>query len=228
MNAASAAGRRTFRNLAVTVGAGQALAIHLSYLLAARMEHVPWCMPYWENCSSISAAGRHMPEALLFKVTMFPLAVLVILYWRTAREVLDSTAAAGRGSAGMVRLGTAAAVLLIVYTALLGIGGDVQRQLRHAAVILSFALTYLAQLQITRAALAAGAGLYSRPARWFLLVLSLAALAVGIGNVLAQAWYPGFHRVDNAIEWNLALLLNAYFLVTALVRCEPAQREPSE
>ncbi len=220
MKTAPAAARRMFRNLAVTVGAGQALAIHLSYLLAARMGHVGWCVPYWENCSSISATGRHMPEALLFKVTMFPLEVCTMLYWRTAGEVLGANAAAGVGNRNMVRLGISAAVFLIIYTALLGIGGDVQRQLRHDAVVLSFALTYLAQLLFTRDAIAAGDHLYSLQARWLLVLLSVAALATGIGNVLTQVWYSGYHRIDNAIEWNLALLLNSYFLATALIRCE--------
>lgn len=227
MKAPPEADRRMFRNLAVTIGAGQALAIHLSYLLAARMGHVPWCVPYWENCSSISATGRHMPESLLFKVTMFPLAVGVMFYWRTARKVLGRNGTAGGDNRNMVRLGISAAVFLIIYTALLGIGGDVQRQLRHDAVVLSFSLTYLAQLLYAREAIFAGDRLYSRQARWLLVLLSVATLSTGIGNVLTQFWYSGFHRIDNAIEWNLALLLNGYFLATALIRCAlKTQAEP--
>ena len=33
-------------------------AIHLCYLLAAYLGHVPWCLPYVDSCTSISAAGR--------------------------------------------------------------------------------------------------------------------------------------------------------------------------
>ena len=33
--------------------------IHLTYLISAAQGYVPWCIPYIDSCTSISATGRH-------------------------------------------------------------------------------------------------------------------------------------------------------------------------
>ena len=59
-----------------------ALAINFCYLLAASQGHVPWCIPYLEGCTSISATGRQAPESYLFRALIIPTAVLLVFYWR--------------------------------------------------------------------------------------------------------------------------------------------------
>ena len=47
--------------LAVLLGTGTFIAAIISYFLSAAYGHVPWCVVFWESCSSISAAGAQTP-----------------------------------------------------------------------------------------------------------------------------------------------------------------------
>jgi len=57
------------------------VAIHSTYLVSALQGHVPWCFPYFESCTSISATGRHGAAYFLFKGTMIPAAMLLMAFW---------------------------------------------------------------------------------------------------------------------------------------------------
>ena len=63
-----------------------AVAVHVCYLLAAQSGHVPWCFPYIDSCTSISAVGRKSPESHLFRATIIPTAVFMMIYWRLNYE----------------------------------------------------------------------------------------------------------------------------------------------
>ncbi len=63
-----------------------AVAVHVCYLLAAQSGHVPWCFPYIDSCTSISAVGRKSPESHLFRATIIPTAVFMMMYWRLNYE----------------------------------------------------------------------------------------------------------------------------------------------
>ena len=94
------------------------------------------------------------------------------------------------------------------------------RTLRHALVVLSFTLTYLAQLLITRTIVSSAAT--GRPAapdwlRHALLGLSIGTLLTGVGSVLLGLFYSGYGAIEDAIEWNLAALLDLYFVLTFLL-----------
>lgn len=209
------------RRLALICGAGQFLGINLAYLLAAYSGHVPWCVPYWDGCASISAAGRRMPEAVLFKAVMLPLAVCVVIYWRDMSRFFEERVPASASvTRWMRRLGVSAAILLAGYILVLGTGGDSMRTLRHALVVLSFTLTYLAQLLIThtvRMRTAAGRPVASDWLRHGLLGLSIGTLLTGVGGVLLELFYSGYDAIEDAVEWNLAALLDLYFVLTFLL-----------
>ncbi len=65
-----------------------ALAAHLCYLVAAYHGHVSWCFPYFPDCVSISATGRHGPESVIFRAALIPAAILMMIYWRLSRDWL--------------------------------------------------------------------------------------------------------------------------------------------
>ncbi len=65
-----------------------AIGVHVSYLLAAQFGHVPWCFPYIDSCTSISAVGRESPESYIFRASIIPTAIFMMVYWRLSREWL--------------------------------------------------------------------------------------------------------------------------------------------
>ena len=65
--------------LALANGLLPMVVINLCYLISATVGHIPLCFPYWEGCTSISAAGRYGLMYFMFKGTMIPAGALVCL-----------------------------------------------------------------------------------------------------------------------------------------------------
>lgn len=199
------------------------LTIHISYLVAASNGHVDWCVPYWESCTSISAAGRQIPEKIWFKLGMIPSALLAAWFWNNLRHCLiDSPVDKYRRTINsMFVLGLLAAFFLGLYTVVLGEEGDTYQRIRRIGVTLSFAFTYLAQLTGTRL-LGQFGRLTSNTTvdEWHrrLLGLLIILLLTGITSVLLDAWLGvGYDDMEDAFEWNLALLLNLWFAGIAIM-----------
>lgn len=194
---------------------------HVSYLLAANLGHVEWCIPYWDSCTSISATGRQLPEKLWFKAGMVPTALLTALLWWCAAHWrrLAGPTHFPRRLALLPWLGTMAALALLVYTVALGEGGAAYQQVRRSGVALSFALTFIGQVLLTQlvgelAALREDAPLAraaQQQLRLLVLLLGLGVLSLLLDVVLGA----GYERYEDAFEWWLALLLNGYFLLLA-------------
>ena len=184
------------------------VAVHVSYLLAAWQGHVPGCNPYWDSCSSISAAGRQMPEFLWFKLTMLPAAVLIIVYWRHMSTWLESL---GIPHHTIRPLGQIAGVFLILYVLALGIEGDVFRLQRRIGVTLYFTLTYLAQLLLVTRLWRAN--IKPVPVK-LMLGICVALLIVGLCSLFIDLMTNWHDAVEDAFEWILALLIDFYFLIS--------------
>ena len=67
-----------------------AAAVHVCYLLAAHLGHLSWCFPYFPDCVSISATGRHSPESFVFRAAIIPTAVFMVIYWKLGQEWLKT------------------------------------------------------------------------------------------------------------------------------------------
>lgn len=188
---------------------------HISYVVAASGGHVDWCVPYWDSCSSISAAGRQLPEKILFKLGMFPAAMITALLWWSLWRWFDSTPARDRRVSchSMLTLGVLAACFLMLYTAVLGEIGDNYQRLRRTGVTLAFAFTYLAQLLCTRLLFSVDTAAAKRLAGLLVLLL-----AIGITSVILDAWLgQGYDTMEDGFEWTMALLLNAWFAGVAVL-----------
>ena len=102
-----------------------AVGVHLCYLLAAQLGHVPWCFPYIEGCVSISAAGRQSPESTIFRATVIPTAVLMMVYWKLNHEWLETLKSRMKmTNRAMLWCGITACLGLILYTTTLGAIGQ--------------------------------------------------------------------------------------------------------
>jgi hypothetical protein len=185
-------------------------SVHLTYLVAASQGHVPWCFPYIDSCSSISATGRHGAGFYLFKATMIPAALLLMLFWGLARSWLRQLADKSRYPDSIVVLGIIGALFLIVYTVALGASGDVMRLQRRIGIIIYFSFTFLAQfLLIYRLQ----KGITNNPLVPYIRRLCYFTLSVGIGSLVVDALVDNYSDYEDAFEWVLALLVHCYFLM---------------
>ncbi len=194
------------------------VAVHLCYLLAAYSGHVPWCFPYIDGCASVSATGRVSPESHVFRASIMPTAVLMIIYWKLSYEWLKTL-----GSRMTIRnrtmlcLGVTAGLGLILYTTLLGSVGPVYEVQRHIGVMLFYVLTFLAQLLMT-SQIAFGVrmrtSLISTRTYRSLVAICAAISILGITSLLSWAYYEDYRRIEDAFEWVLTLLIFMHFFVT--------------
>lgn len=186
------------------------MAAHVSFLVAVASGHLAWCFPYGPDCVSISATGRELPARLIFKPALILGAAGILAYWILMARWLRLQGVAGVRPAAMAWLGGAGALCLIPYAAALGEGGDTALLLRRLGAVLGFSLNYLAQLLLTAelrrgpAARREWAGLGR--GLWRLVV---GMLALGLASALLTpfAWHE---RIDDGIEWILALMLNLH------------------
>ncbi|WP_132999919.1 hypothetical protein [Luteimonas arsenica] len=191
------------------------VAAHLAWWLSLRAGHVPACIPYLEGCTSISRAARHGLGNHLFRLMVLPCAALLALHWWTTVRWL-SLRGAMRGGGWLLGLGIAAAVALAVYATFLGTEGVAYRFMRRYGVVVYFGASYLAQLLFLRM----GRGVGEPPTRLRAAMLAVCALMLvpGLGNVAASALVADADardRVENALEWQLGVLLVSWYLLQA-------------
>jgi hypothetical protein len=195
------------------------VAVHLAWGLSMQAGYIPTCMPYWEGCTSISRAARHGLGNHLFRLAVLPCALLHLLNWWLARTWLHEPGG-GRNVAGdaMLALGALSALALAVYATFLGTEGETYRFLRRYGVVVYFGCGYLAQLLFMH--LAKRRGRLSPRIGLAMLLVCLGMLLLGLANVaigLALDDPALRDRWENAFEWQLGLLLVAWFLLQAIL-----------
>jgi len=202
------------RSIALLAGLIPLFSVHAVYLISAIFEHVSWCVPYFEGCTSISKAGRHSPANYVFRATMIPWAVVLMIYWTLVCEWLVAMGdKKGLVNRAILYLGIIAAVFLILYATALGAEGQIYRLLRRYGVIVFFAFTYLAQLLL----LSRLNKLHVPPSIYNLkLILCLMQFFIGLISLPVRAYSSGDlnSRIENIVEWNFALIMILYFVVT--------------
>lgn len=202
---------RWLKYIPLVTGFWPILAIHTTYLVSAYEGFVPWCFPYIDSCSSISATGRHGTAFYIFKAMMIPSAILLIIYWTLTYEWLKHLGDRPLLAATVSAVGTIGALLLIVYVVALGAVGDEFRLQRRIGVIVYFTFTYLAQLLLVWRT---GRLLSEEPTRMLLVVICFFLLATGLFTLLLDATIDNYADYDDAFEWVLALVIHLFFLVT--------------
>ena len=180
--------------------------------------HVPWCFPYIDSCTSISAVGRESPESYIFRASVIPTAIFMMVYWRLSCEWLQTL-----GSDMTIRnrvmfyLGLAASIGLILYATVLGSVGQEFYVQRRIGVTIFYICTFLAQILMTWQL---GALVNSRSfviaARIFriLVWICVTVALLGLVSLFLWAFYDGHDRVDDAFEWVLTLLIQLHIFIT--------------
>lgn len=200
--------RRCHFSIPLLAGLIPFITVHATYFLSASEGYVPWCIPYIDSCTSISATGRHGTAFFTFKVLMIPSALIIMGYWLQAKERLEKLGCRERL---IPALGIIGALFLILYTVALGAAGWHFRLQRHIGIIIYFCFTYLAQLLF----------LYRLeklkipdPTRLLQASLSCLLLGIGIGTLVMDLLLEDYDQYEDAFEWIIAFLLNSYFFIS--------------
>lgn len=201
---------RMMRSISVPllIGVFPIVVINITYLVSASEGYVPWCVPYWDSCTSISATGRSGTAFFIFKATMIPAAILLMWYWILAARKLDRF---GNTAHTIPVIGVIGAIFLIVYTIALGAVGDMFQLQRRVGIIVFFTFTYLAQLLFTRRVEKLA---LSDPTRPIQLTLCSTVLAIGLLTLILDFTLENYDDYEDAFEWIIALLLQCYFIVS--------------
>ena len=195
-----------------------AIGVHASYLLAAQLGHVPWCVPYIDSCTSISAAGRVDPGSYIFRVSIIPGAIFMMVYWRLSCEWLRALGShMTNRNRVMWYLGLAASIGLILYAMVLGSAGQEFRVQRRIGVTVFYICTFVAQVLMT-GQLAALVKSQSSviPIRTFriLALICVTVALLALTSICLWAFYDGYDRIEGAFAWVLLLLLQVHIFVT--------------
>lgn len=191
------------------------VSINLAYLIASTLEHIPQCVPYWSGCTSISSAGRIMPQKGIFLLGMVPAAILSMQLWSTSEAWMSGNPRLESPKA-LLFTGALASLCLLVYVTTLGIPGDVYRLLRKFGVLLYFGCTFIAQLLLVRQ-LKRGdtqgqvrhAKLAHKLEKFCVLVLACGIVIIPISLIEDPVRRK---QIENIVEWNYALFLHIYYL----------------
>ena len=192
-----------------------AVAAHLAWWLSLRAGYVEPCNPYWDGCTSISRAARHGLGNHLFRLMMLPCAVLVAIHWWLASRWLAGN---GTPSRALAALGVTCALALGVYATFLGTEGAAYGFLRRYGITVFFGCGFLAQLVFLRRWRASAMTGAARRQWQLMAAVCVAMLLLGVGNVAGDALLQDrVHqdRLENALEWQLGLLLAAWYLMQA-------------
>ncbi|MFT4632360.1 MAG: hypothetical protein ACI8PP_000987 [Candidatus Pseudothioglobus sp.] len=194
--------------IALLIGTVPIVAINFNYLIAASAGSVPWCVPYWDSCTSISATGREGFAFIFFKLTMVPIAICYAIYWKLTQASLRSLGYQGNT---IRNLGYISTLALLMYVLALGAVGDHFRLTRRIGIIFYFTLTYLCQLlsayQLRRLNV-------SMPGIQGQIQLCATILAIGVLTLFLDALLANYDDYEDAFEWNVSLLLHINFLLS--------------
>lgn len=193
------------------------ISINLAYLVASFQAHIPQCIPYFSGCTSISSAGRIMPQKGIFLTGMVPAAILSMQLWYQS-EGWFTRDPKRKPSTTLVLTGALASLCLLVYVATLGIPGDIYRLFRKFGVLLYFGCTFIAQLLLVRRLqqLAIETGdsqhrvLANRLLKLCVLILLCGIVIVPISLIEDPVRQK---QIENIVEWNYALFLHVYYVV---------------
>jgi hypothetical protein len=204
--------------VAVACGMLPVAVVVACYLLSIRLEQVPACFPFFEGCTSISAASRQDPAIHLFRAVMLPTSTLIAAYWLLVRAWLGRLGEHSRARDWITTLGLIGALFLVLYAVFLGTEGRAYNLMRRYGVTVYFSFTALAQLLLASRLHRLPVPLKLQLGRGVIgpkLACGAGMLVLGLLNIPAEHWF-GAWKVENVVEWNFALIMHGFFLLTAL------------
>lgn len=205
------------RTLALIITIFPLLISNVVYLLSAYEGFIPWCIPYVDGCTTISKAARSGNSIFLFRATMIVYGILLIWFWIYVRHWLDQLYGHTTNIARFILwLGVVGSLFLIVYIDFLGTTGEVNRFMRRYGILIYFVCTPIAQILLLRQHYnilpSLQKGIIKPRFLHYQLALIILMLIIGSISGALDLTYTKTYESENIVEWNLALLMQLYFL----------------
>ena len=194
------------RGLLLITALGPVIGINLAYWIGVDADVLPSCFPYIDGCTSISSTGRYPPGDRLFRAVMLPQSVLLAVTWYVAVLWLRSLSSGKRSGNAVLLFGLIGAAELILYVSYLGTKEPFYELMRRFGIYLYFIGTVFAQMILTLSLQR------SRVRRAMLWILAIPWL-LGVLNFAQKSLRAEPDRMENAIEWIVSLLIQAWFLL---------------
>ena len=194
------------RGLLLITALGPVIGINLAYWIGVDADVLPSCFPYIDGCTSISSTGRYPPGDRLFRAVMLPQSVLLAVTWYVAVLWLRSLSSGKRSGNAVLLFGLIGAAALILYVSYLGTKEPFYELMRRFGIYLYFIGTVFAQMILTLSLQR------SRVRRAMLWILAIPWL-LGVLNFAQKSLRAEPDRMENAIEWIVSLLIQAWFLL---------------
>ena len=202
----------TMRHLPLLCGLLPFAGVWTAWFLGIANGSIPLCNPFLDGCVSISATGRPFPGSLAFRASLLPQAALLVVLWILVAGWLARVSVAGRSRRRLVlAAGIVGALSLVVYTTYLGTDSAVYNFMRRFGIYGYFAGTIVAQLAVSLA-LRRSVGRISRGWQWLMLACCTLPFVMGIVNLALKALLTNSDPLENAIEWQVALLMQVWFV----------------
>ena len=194
------------------------VTICVTFIIAASNEHIPWCIPLIEGCSSISATGRKLPEAMVFKGLMIPSAIVIALFWLLTGQWLKLLQPmAARRINAIVWVGCIALIFLVAYTTALGYVDQQYRVVRQNGALFFFCFTLVAQI-MTLNFLWKNKQVFAsdRCIKLLKILTGIVVLTwlIALSSLLRYTMKDNY-VFDNVVEWNFVVVTCSFYLVCA-------------
>ena len=193
------------------------IASNAVYLLSAYKGFIPWCIPYIDGCTTISKAARSGDSIFIFRATMIAYGVLLIWFWIYTKQWLRLLYGHTTTMASVILwLGIAGAIFLILYVDFLGTEGEMNRFMRHVGIFVFFICTPLAQLLLLIQHYKLLGSLQKSKINpkilHYQLFVIVLILFIAIVSLALDITHTKSYESENIVEWNIALLMQLYFL----------------
>lgn len=204
------------RGLPLIAGLAPIAGITLAYWIGVHSGPLPSCIPYLDGCTSISATGRYMPAALVFRAVMLPQSVVLVILWYFAARWLRDLSSSSKAPTTIILAGLVGAIALLIYVTFLGTKGPVYEFMRRIGIYFYFLGTAISQLTLGFALLRHAKRVRSASLKNIaLIMLCLCGLpfVLGLLNLGLKSVLDDTDFIENQIEWISALLMQAYFVM---------------
>lgn len=191
---------------------------NIVYFVSAYEGYTPWCIPNIDGCASISKSARNGSSLFIFRATMIAYGVLLIWFWVYVKQWLHHLYGRSTAIANIILwLGIVGALSLIVYVDFLGTTGEFNRFMRRFGIMIYFICIPIAQILLLRQHYhilpSLKKGTIKRIYLQLQLLIVVLMLVVGVVSGVMEMMHIKTNESENIAEWNLALLMQLYFLV---------------